>query len=277
MERYIRQISGKERYDGMDKEAWKLKLLTPSSWWGAKWREALPTGSGTVGAAVYGGVHRETVMLTHGDLWWQSRTPDLPDISGRLEEMRHLMLSGQEEKAEPMLVEELQRKDYDPAMAVPLPLGDLTIVSAVNEGFKLYSRELDMQSGEVTVRWKDRGAAFERALFASRPEDMIVMEMRAEGEGSVHARFSLGLHDPSDAKRPPGRPEAPLPVEVESGSDGSFIWYAARIDDGSDFGAVARIIPTGGGLKAEGTESVASGAEQVLVWAKGIWLSNASI
>ncbi|GIP28476.1 hypothetical protein J23TS9_36060 [Paenibacillus sp. J23TS9] len=244
---------------------WKLKLLTPSSWWGAKWREALPTGSGMIGAAVYGGVHRETVMLTHGDLWWQSRTPDLPDVSGRLPELRRLMLEGQEAQAEPILVDELHRTGYDPVMAVPLPLGDLTIMSAVDEGFKHYSRELDMQTGEVTVRWKDRGAAFERALFASRPEDMIVMELRAEGSETLQARLSLGLHDPSDVRRPPGRPEAPLPTEVESGSDGSFVWYAAQSDNGSDFGAVIRLIPEGGMVTADGAEAVIGGSGKVLV------------
>ncbi|WP_136607796.1 glycosyl hydrolase family 95 catalytic domain-containing protein [Paenibacillus dokdonensis] len=244
---------------------WKLKLLTPSSWWGAKWREALPTGSGMIGAAVYGGVHRETVMLTHGDLWWQSRTPDLPDVSGRLPELQRLMLEGQEAQAEPVLVDELHRKGYDPVMAVPLPLGDLTIVSAVDEGFKHYSRELDMQTGEVTVRWKDRGAAFERALFASRPEDMIVMELRAEGSETLQARLSLGLHDPSDVRRPPGRPEAPLPTEVESGSDGSFVWYAAQNDNGSDFGAVARLISESGTVTADGAEAVIGDSGKVLV------------
>lgn len=244
---------------------WKLKLRSPSSWWGAGWREALPTGSGTVGAAVYGAVHKETVMLTHGDLWWQSATPDLPDVSGQLPEMRRLMLAGREAEAEPILVEELRRQGYEPAMAVPLPLGDLSIVSAVNEGFKHYSRELDMQTGEVTVRWKDRGAAFERALFASRPEDMIVMALRGEERGMLQARLSLGLHDPADVKRPPGRPEAPLPAEAESGSDGAYLWYAARSDDGSDFGAVARVIAAGGCLAAEGNETVISGTDEALV------------
>ncbi|KHF35561.1 hypothetical protein CM49_02065 [Paenibacillus sp. P1XP2] len=191
-------------------EAWRLKLLTPSSWWGARWREALPAGNGRLGAAVYGGVHHETIMLTHGDLWWQSRTPELPDVSERLADMRRLMLAGREAEAEPMLIRELQNLGYDPVMAVPLPLGDLTIRCEVGEGFKHYSRELDMQTGEIIVRWQDRGAAFERALFVSRPDDMVVMELRAEEPSAVRAGLSLGLHDPADVKRPPGRPEAPL-------------------------------------------------------------------
>ncbi|GIO32550.1 MULTISPECIES: glycosyl hydrolase family 95 catalytic domain-containing protein [Paenibacillus] len=246
-------------------EAWRLKLLTPSSWWGAKWREALPAGNGRLGAAVYGGVHQETIMLTHGDLWWQSRTPELPDVSGRLAEMRRLMLAGREAEAEPMLIEELQDLGYDPVMAVPLPLGDLTVRYEVGEGFKHYSRELDMQTGEITVRWQDRGAAFERALFVSRSDDMVVMELRAEEPSAVKVGLSLGLHDPADVKRPPGRPEAPLPADAESGADGAYVWYAARSDDGSDFGAVARIVPAAGGLAAGRAEAVVDGAGKVLV------------
>lgn len=244
---------------------WKLKLKTPSSWWGARWREALPSGSGRVGAAVYGAVCRETVMLTHSDLWWQSRTPELPDVSGRLPELRRLMLEGREAEAEPILVEELWSRGYDPVMAVPLPLGDLTIESAADQGFTCYSRELDMRTGEVTVRWKDRGAAFERALFVSRPEDMVVLALRAEGRGAVVARFSLGLHDPADVKRPSGKPDAPLPAAAESGSDGVYVWYAARSDDGTDFGAVARVIPAGGTCGAEGAKAVIDGADETLV------------
>lgn len=247
-------------------EAWRLKLLTPSSWWGARWREALPAGNGRLGAAVYGGVHHETIMLTHGDLWWQSRTPELPDVSERLADMRRLMLAGREAEAEPMLIRELQNLGYDPVMAVPLPLGDLTIRCEVGEGFKHYSRELDMQTGEIIVRWQDRGAAFERALFVSRPDDMVVMELRAEEPSAVRAGLSLGLHDPADVKRPPGRPEAPLPTDAESGADGAYVWYAARSDDGSEFGAVARIVPADGSLAADGAETVVEGAGKVLVF-----------
>jgi alpha-L-fucosidase 2 len=73
----------------------KLTLRTPVSWWGARRREALPAGNGLIGAAVYGGVHRETVLLTHVDLWWGQHTPELPDVSGRLPEVRRLR-SGRE-------------------------------------------------------------------------------------------------------------------------------------------------------------------------------------
>ena len=61
----------------------KLYLKYPASIWGARWKDALPAGNGTIGAAVYGGTHQETVMITHEDLWWLSTTPEMPDVSHR--------------------------------------------------------------------------------------------------------------------------------------------------------------------------------------------------
>ncbi len=72
----------------------KLVVGSPASWWGAKWREALPAGNGVLGAAVYGAVHDETVLLTHEDLWHGVVTPELPDVSELLPEVRKLLADG---------------------------------------------------------------------------------------------------------------------------------------------------------------------------------------
>ncbi|OZB98660.1 glycoside hydrolase N-terminal domain-containing protein [Paenibacillus sp. XY044] len=255
---------GRKTGDGRN----KLKLLTPSSWWGAKWREALPAGNGITGAAVYGGVHLETVMLTHGGLWWQSRTPELPDVSGRLGEMRRLMMEGQEALAENVLIDGLKEQGYDPVMAVPLPLGDLNLSMEVSEGFKDYSRELDMETGEITVRWQDGHTHYERALFVSRTDDLIVYSLRSSGPDSISAKIGLDLHHRGDVRRPPGRPEASLPTGSESGSDGEFIWYAACHDNGSDFGAVVRVVATDGRISSSGSESVLEEASKALILVK---------
>jgi alpha-L-fucosidase 2 len=47
----------------------RLTLQTPASFWGAQWRDALPAGNGMIGISVYGGVHRERILLNHGNLW----------------------------------------------------------------------------------------------------------------------------------------------------------------------------------------------------------------
>jgi alpha-L-fucosidase 2 len=203
------------------------------------WREALPAGNGTIGAAVYGAVHDETVLLTHEALRHGVKTPELPDVSGELSRVRKLLFDGKAGEADRVIADALAAAGYAPEIGTPLPLGDLKIKMPVCQGFKNYRRVLDMETGEITVSWDDDGFAYERRLFVSRPDDLVVMEIRADG-GSLEADITLGLHDPVDAKRGFSG-ESPLPENAETRREGDWIFYAARNDDGTDFGAVARI------------------------------------
>ena len=157
----------------------KLILDTPASWWGAKWREALPSGNGTVGAAVYGGVHKETVLLTHEDLWHGAVTQELPDVSDLLPALREKMMAGKFSEADTLLEHEFSNRGYNPEISFPLPLADLNIYMPVSKGFNHYQRVLDMESGEVSVTWIDDGVAYSRSTFVSRPDNVVVMEIKA--------------------------------------------------------------------------------------------------
>lgn len=219
----------------------KLILKTPASWWGARWREALPSGNGTIGAAVYGAVHDETVLLTHEDLWHGVKTPELPDVSAKLPEVRQLLFGGRAEAADRILADELSRLNYSPQIGTPLPLGDLKIKMPANKGFRAYRRALNMETGEVSVCWKDGAVAYERTLFVSRTDNAVIMQIKSTG-APLNADVSLDLHDRTDIRTSGnGLCELPQELEVQSGEDG-FIRYAARNDDGTDFGAVARIV-----------------------------------
>jgi alpha-L-fucosidase 2 len=216
-----------------------LILKTPASWWGAKWREALPSGNGTLGAAVYGAVHDETVLLTHEDLWVSVKTQELPDVSGELSKVRNLLFEGKAEEADPMIADALTQLDYAPEIGAPLPLGDLKIKMPVSKGFRNYRRTLNMETGEVSVRWDDDGVSYERKLFVSRTDNLVAMEICADG-GPLSAEITLDLHDRTDA-RWCFSGEVPLPENLEVKEEGGFIFYAAQNDDGKDFGAVARV------------------------------------
>ncbi len=236
----------------------------PSSWWGAKWREALPSGNGPIGAAVYGSVHDETVMLTHEDLWHMVVTQELPDVCGMLPEVRRLLADKMVHAADNMIADELKRRGYDPDIGYPLPLADLKIKMPVSRGFRHYRRELDMETGEVFVRWHDHGVDYQRKLFVSRADDIVLMECDASG-GDLQASFTLELHDPLDA-RTLKHGEAPLPQAVEVHVEGNeYICYAALNDDGHDFGAVARVVSETGSLTADAGSIHATGGNKVLV------------
>lgn len=220
----------------------KLVLKYPASWWGSKWREALPAGNGTIGAGVYGGVHEERILLTHEDLWHHSRTLPMPDVSDRLPEIRRLLDEKKVHEADALMADALKAHGYHPRIGAPLPLGDLLVRMPVHRGFKNYRRTLDMESGEVTVTWNDGPHAFRRSLFVSRPDNLVVMEIASNDPGLIIG-LELDLHDRSDNRSRKGEVVL-LPRSLEVLSDeAGMMWYAARNDDGTDFGAVARIVP----------------------------------
>lgn len=158
------------------------------------WREALPSGNGPIAAAVYGAVNDETVLLTHEDLWHGVKTQELPDVSGKLSEVRELLFSGNPRAADRILADELKRLGYEPNIGSPLPLGDLKIRMPVCKGFRKYRRSLDMETGEVSVCWEDDGVAYSRKLFVSRTGDLVVMEIR---RGRAHrCRCDAGFARP---------------------------------------------------------------------------------
>lgn len=245
-----------------------LKLSYPASWWRSEWREALPAGNGNIGAAVYGGVHTEIILLTHAELWWQSRTPELPDSSDKLPEVRQLLMKGQPKAADRILSNTLKERGYDPKMACPLPLGDFKIVMPGKQAFTDYSRRLDMETGEITVQWRDGETYFERSLFVSRSMDMVVYEIRKEGTDPIHAEMFLTLHDLANVRRPQLIDFSDLQSSVEATADGGFIFYAVRNEDGTDFGAVARIISRDGDVRCKNGRVEVCGSSRLQVYGK---------
>ena len=245
----------------------RLILKYPASWWGAKWREALPAGNGTLGAAVYGAVHQETVLLTHEELWRGVSTPEMPDISAKLPEVRNLLFADRAPEADRVFADEFERLGYNPHVGVPTPVGDLKIKMPVCEGFRNYRRELDMETGEVSVCWNDGNSAFCRKLFVSRTDEMIVMQIERRGTGTLSADIALDLHDRNDVKAFRSAP-ATLPENPEVSVDGDgFIFYAATNDDGLDFGAVARVITSGALTPKDGAVSI-DGSNDALILVK---------
>jgi len=216
-----------------------LKMSTPSSWWGHRWREAIPAGNGETGIMVYGGVKQESIMITHSELWTGYETPELPDIRYKLDEQRKFLFENKSDKASPVLQNELAEKGYNPKRGHPLPLADLNFDMAVNTGFKNYSRELDMETGLITVSWLDNGTRYTRRSFVSRENGFVFFHISSDNT-AINGSVWLEPHDVMEGLSKPFKiPEAP--GNVEKTADGSCLYYAAENFDGSDFGAVLKI------------------------------------
>jgi len=223
-----------------------LKMKYPASWHTAAWREAFPAGNGKIGISVYGAVHDETIMLTHGDLWYNCNNQTLPDVSYKLPEVRKKLFEGRAEESEYILIDALKEKGYRHSIAWPLPLGDLKIKMPCCAPFKNYCRTLDMGTGEIKVSWQDGHNHFQRSQFVSRTDELIVSRIEGSSRNAVNAELTLDIHDRRDSYKPFTEAKAPLPVEVETLTKDRYIYYAAKNDDGTDFGVVARVVADGG-------------------------------
>ena len=140
----------------------KLIMKYPASWHNDMWREAVPVGNGEIGGLVYGGVYKEIISLIHGKLWARAKTPELPDVSDVLPEMRKLLSENKPIEAECLMKDRLVELGYDPAIARPMPVCDIEITQESKNGFKAYRRYLDMENAEAQIRWDD-GDRSERA------------------------------------------------------------------------------------------------------------------
>jgi len=244
---------------------YRLTLKYPASWWGQMWREGLPSGNGTIGASVYGGVKDETVLINHAELWHWGHKDPLPDVSHTLQEMRAMMNEGKYREASWHLTNALKEQGYDTKLASRLPLVDLKVSMPCRNAFKGYRRSVNMETGEVTVRWKDGPVTWERTLFVSRADDAVVYELRSDGE-PIEALIRLAFHKSENANMTAKCKE--LEESAEAGTEGPFMFYANRNDDGTDYGAVLRVAAENGEALAVPGGIQVCGASRVLVLAK---------
>lgn len=245
----------------------RLVMRRPASWWGGLWREAIPSGNGIVGAAVYGGVRNETVLINHAELWHGGLKGQLPDVSSLLPAIREQMRDGRYAAAKTALTDALAERQYESKREVPLPLGDIKVTMTAGDAFRRYRRSLDMETGEASVRWDCAEASYERVLFVSRRDDMVVYELRATG-GTIQAEIGLLPHDMAEGSTSiPPYVRTSAETVAKNGEDGKtgYLCYAATNDDGSDFGAVLRIMADEGRIDCSDGKASVSGARRVLL------------
>ncbi|WP_163538195.1 glycoside hydrolase N-terminal domain-containing protein [Gracilibacillus sp. YIM 98692] len=247
----------------MDKN--KLLLKYPASWWGNIWREGLPSGNGEIGASVYGAVKNETILINHEALRHMGKKNQLPDVSYTLPEVRKMMEEEKYLDASWHLSNTLKEKGYDTRLASLLPLVDLKVSMPSMYGFKHYRRMLDMETGEVKVKWEDGHNRYERNLFVSRADNMIVYEILSNGE-NIDAEFELAFHESTQVSMKDRCSELKQSVKVKT--EDNYIFYACKNDDHTDFGAVINVVPKYGKLTTEGNKLSCKNSKSVLVFVK---------
>ncbi len=154
------------------------------------WNEALPIGSGRLGAMVFGGVENERLQLNEDTVWaGEKRDRINPAAAQAIPEIRRLLAEGKPAEAEALADKAV--------IAVPRrmppfqPVGDLLITFATPANTSDYRRELDLNDAMVRVRYRSGATTYTREVLASAVDRAIVMRLTAEGPGSLDFSFTL--------------------------------------------------------------------------------------
>jgi len=159
----------------------------------AEWVQALPLGNGRQGAMVFGGAAEEHLQLNEDTLWTGGpHDYTNPEAAKYLPEMRRLILEGKENEAEKLGGEHL--------MSIPerlqsyQPLGDLHLIFPGHDKTDSYRRELDLSRAVAKIVYRVNGVEYMREMFASYPDNVIVVRLTADKPGSLS--FDVALDSP---------------------------------------------------------------------------------
>jgi alpha-L-fucosidase 2 len=167
---------------------WELQYDQPAK----EWVEALPVGNGRMGAMVFGGVAGERLQLNESSVWTGGpHSYAHPGAAKHLPEIRRLLFAGKQREAE-----ELAEREF---MSVPLrqqfyqPMTDLRLkLEGINPDNVLdYRRSLDLEAATATTTYKANGVNYERRVFASFPDQVIVVTLKADKPGALSFNANL--------------------------------------------------------------------------------------
>jgi alpha-L-fucosidase 2 len=215
----------------------------------ANWeREALPVGNGNLGAMVFGGVPKERIQLNEHSLWSGHREDiDSPQTLEYLPKVRQLFFEGKYAEANQMAARSMIVRART-APASYQTLGDLTLEFRHTEEALEYRRELDLDTGIARVTYRADGARFTREVFASHPDQAIVMRLESDKPGGLS--FVAHLSRPADAKveySAPGR----ITMRGQAAGDGAA--FECHVEARNEGG---KLTATPEGLNVEGANAV---------------------
>jgi len=246
------------------------------------WNQALPVGNGRLGAMVFGGANSgknngdeqfsrqnaplldgsrtsgadEHLQLNETSLWQGSRANRLnPRAHEAVPEIRKLLLESQGlDGAKISAAEKLVQDDMigiPPGMPSYSTLGDLYLRSSSTGTISEYHRQLDLDSGIARVTYALNGVRYTREVFASVPDEVIVVRFSADKKGAISYRLSM---------------DRPADFSIRTrGQDTLVLREGPDHKEQIRFAGEALVLPTGGSVHAEGSELVIADADSVTI------------
>ena len=226
------------------------------------WNQALPIGNGRLGAMIFGGVKSEHLQLNEDSIWYGGpRDRNNPDALKNLPRIRELLLAGKQAEAESLALAAFagtpeNQRHYE-------PFADLTFDMRHGAQASAYRRDLDLARAVATTRYTVDGITYTREYFASAPDQVIVVRLRADAKNAISLTARLRrLGDMG------GRYSHYLDTVVKDGERGVVIGGNCG-EGGVRFRGGLRARTSGGSVSVVGDNVIIEGANEAVLFVGG--------
>src|SRR3990172_9303150 len=220
-----------------------------------QWVEALPIGNGRLGAMVFGNPAQEEIQLNENTVWaGQPHRNDNPDAKEALPKVRQLIFDGKYKEAQ-----DLVNQKFISKISHGMPyqtVGNLNLSFPAHENFTNYYRELNIETAVTSTRYEVDGVTYQRQVFASFPEQVIICRITASQPGSINFTATINR---------------PAPVDISTDGSDKLIMSGITGDCDSIKGAVkfqaqVKIITDGGSVSANDSSLIVNNADAAILY-----------
>ena len=262
-------VYAKAQQDGFAHKI-KAKAFDPStvSWYNApakKWEDALPVGNGRLGAMVFGRSGEERIQLNEETYW--SGGPYSTVVKGGYKVLPEIQKMVFEEKylaAHNLFGRHLM--GYPVEQQKYQSLANLHLFFKNQDSTTEYKRWLNLESGITSVSYKSNGVTYQREVFASAPDQVIVIRLTADKSGSISFKANLrGVRNQTHSNYatdyfrmdPYGSDGLIL-----TGKSADYMGVAGKLK----YEARIKAVPEGGTMKTDGVDLIIENANTVTLY-----------
>lgn len=226
------------------------------------WNEATPIGNGRIGAMIFGGVHAERIQLNEDSLWSGApQDADNPKALEALPQIRQLLFEGKYAEAQKLANRTLicRGAGSGHGRGGKIPYGSYEMLGDLNLKFEPgtnaatnYRRALDLNTAIASVTYEAGGVKFERELFASAPDQVLVVRLKASKKGALNLRVGLARPEAAEVVAM-GNDQLLMRGQLWNGTTNAGMKYATRL---AVLGETGKVKAEGSGLRIQNATQV---------------------
>lgn len=220
-----------------------------------KWVEALPVGNGRLGAMIFGNPTEERIQLNENTVWAGSPYNNAnPKALKALPVIRKLIFEGDYEKTQDMANKEIISQT---AQGMPYQtVGSLYLNFPGSENYTNYYRDLNLEEATATVKYSVDDVEFKRVVFASFPDQVIIVRFTADKPGKIN--FTASMNSPEKVV-------VLIPNKNEIELDGITTDHEG-IKGKVKFSSLVKIVNSGGSITSNDTSLSVAGADTATIY-----------